>query len=82
MLKNLIASSRLEIAFEGRPKGYKTPNYKVFKYEHSKGLIVLFELEVRRIKRYIPPYAEYDHLEVDRTDCLPLSGCVQDIWKT
>jgi hypothetical protein len=30
-LRNLIASSRLEIAFEGRPKGYRTPNYNVYR---------------------------------------------------
>jgi len=36
--RNLIASSRLEIAFDGRPKGYKIPNYKIYKYEDSKGL--------------------------------------------
>jgi hypothetical protein len=75
--RNLIASSRLEIAFEGKPKGYKVPNYKIYKYEHSKGFEVLFELEVRLIKRYIPPNTEYDHLEVERTDYLPLVGCVQ-----
>jgi len=44
--QNLIASSRLEIASEGRPKGYKTPNYKIYKYVHSKGLVLLFELEM------------------------------------
>jgi hypothetical protein len=26
--RNLIANSRFEIAFEGRPKGYKAPNCK------------------------------------------------------
>ena len=63
--------------FEGRPKGYKTPNYKIYKYKHSKGLVALFELEVLHIKRYIPPNMENDHLEIERTDYLPLSGCIQ-----
>jgi hypothetical protein len=56
--RNLISSSRLEIVFEGRPKGYRTPNYKVYKYEHSQGLVVVFEVEVRRVKRYVPPNCE------------------------
>jgi hypothetical protein len=30
--RNLIAESRLEIAFAGRPKGFKVPNYKVYRY--------------------------------------------------
>jgi hypothetical protein len=63
--------------FEGRPKGYKTPNYKVYKYEHSQGLVVVFEVEVRRVKRYVPPNCEYDSLEIERTDYLPLYGCIQ-----
>lgn len=50
--RNLITSSRLEIAFEGRPRGHKTPNCKVYNYEHFQGLVVLLELEVRHIKRY------------------------------
>jgi hypothetical protein len=29
--RNLIASSRLKVAFEGRPRGYKTSNYKIYK---------------------------------------------------
>jgi len=29
--RNLIAESRLEIAFAGRPKGYKVPNQKIYK---------------------------------------------------
>jgi hypothetical protein len=68
---NLIASSRLEIAFEGRPSGFKSPNYKVYKYEYSQGLVVIFEVEVRRVKRYIPPGSDYDSLEIERTDFLP-----------
>jgi hypothetical protein len=74
--RSLIASSGLEVAFEGRPKGYTIPNYKIYKYELSKGL-VLFALDVRLIKHYILPKAAYDYLEVERTDYLPLVGYVQ-----
>jgi hypothetical protein len=28
------------IVFEGRPRGYKTPNYKVYKYEYSQYWVV------------------------------------------
>lgn len=75
--RNLIASSLLEIAFEGKPKGYRTPIYKVYKYEHSQYLVVLFEVEVRLVRRYISSKCEYDHLEIERADYLPLYGCVQ-----
>jgi hypothetical protein len=67
-LCNLVSNSRLEIAFEGRPKGYKSPNYKVYKYEYSQGLVVIFEVEVHRVRRYIPPNCDYDPLEIERTD--------------
>ena len=69
--------SRLEIAFAGKPKGYKVPNYKIFKYEHSEGLSIAFEVETRLIKRYIPPHSEFDLVEVEWTDFLPLTGCAQ-----
>ena len=29
---NLVVDSRLEIAFAGRPKGFKVPNCKIYKY--------------------------------------------------
>jgi len=32
---------------------------------------------MRLIKRYIPPQSEFDLIEVERTDFLPLSGCTQ-----
>jgi len=60
--RNLIASSRLEIAFEGRPRGHKTPNYKVYNFEHFQGLVVLSELEVRHISPKTltwPSYMDY-----------------------
>jgi len=65
----------LEIAFAGQPKRYKVPNFKIYKYEHSEGLSVVFEVETRLIKRYIPPHCEFEVLEIERTDYLPLSGC-------
>ncbi len=73
--RNLVAESRLEIAFAGRPKGYKVPNLKIYKYEHSEGLAVVFDVETRLIKRYIPPYCDFDLLEIERTDSVPLMGC-------
>ena len=53
------------------------PNCKIYKYEHLEGLEVVFEVETRLIKRYIPVYCEFDVLEVERTDFLPLLGCTQ-----
>jgi hypothetical protein len=75
--RNLIAESRLEIAVAGKPRGFKIPNYKVYKYEHSEGLAVVFEVETRLIKRHISPYSDFDLIEVERTDYLPLTGCAQ-----
>jgi hypothetical protein len=49
----------------------------VYKYEHSEGLAVVFEVETRLIKRYIPPHFILDLLEIERTDYLPLAGCAQ-----
>jgi len=53
------------------------PNYKIYKYEHSEGVAVVFEVETRLIKRCIPPHCDFGLLEIKRTDCLPLSGCAQ-----
>ena len=74
---NLTVESRLEIAFVGKPRGLKVPNHKLYKCELSEGLAVVFEVEMRLIKRYIPSHCDFDVLEVDRTDFLPLSGCTQ-----
>jgi hypothetical protein len=74
---NLVVESRLEIAFAGRPKGLKVPHCKVYKYEHSEGLSVVFEVETRLIRRYIPPHCDFDLIKIERTDYLPLSGCAQ-----
>jgi hypothetical protein len=75
--RNLTVESRLEIAFVGKPKGLKVPNHKLYKYELAEGLAVVFEVETRLIKRYIPPHCDSDVLEVERTDFVPLSGCTQ-----
>jgi len=40
--RNLVAESRLEIAFAVRQKGFRVPNYKIYKYEHLQGLAVVF----------------------------------------
>ena len=72
---NLTVESRLEIAFVGRPKGIKVPNSKLLKYEHAEGLAVVFEVQTRLIKRYIPSNSDYEVLEVERTDYVPLTGC-------
>jgi len=67
----------VEIAFAGKPKELKIPNHKLYKYELSEGLAVVFEVETRLIKRYIPPHCDFDVLEVERIDYVPLSGCTQ-----
>ena len=72
---HLNVESRVEIAFVGKPRKYRVPNYKIYKYEHSEGLAITFETHV--IKRYIPPNSEFDLVEVERTDFVPLSGCTQ-----
>jgi len=41
-LRNLIAESWLEIVFAARPTGFKAPNYKIYMYEHSEGLAVVW----------------------------------------
>ena len=75
--RNLVVESRLEIAFVRRPKGFRIPNCKIYKYEHSEGLAVVFEVETRLIKRYIPPHCDFDLLKVELTDYLALSGCTR-----
>jgi hypothetical protein len=74
---NLKVEFRLKIAFVGRPKSYKVPNYNIYKYESTEGLTVVFEVETRLIKRYVPPHSEFDLVEVERTDYVPLIGCTQ-----
>jgi hypothetical protein len=67
----LAADSRLEIAFVGRPVGFQAPSYNIYKYEPSAALSVLFEVEVRVIRRYINPEYEYVIVEIERTDYIP-----------
>jgi len=74
---NLVVESRLEIAFAGKPKRYKVPNCNLFKFEHSEGLTIVSEVETRLIKRCIPPHGEFDLIEIERTDYVPLTGCTQ-----
>lgn len=62
IFRNLISESRLEIDLAGRPRGFKVPNYKIYKYEHLGGLAVVFEVETRLIKRYITPHCDFDLL--------------------
>lgn len=66
----LVADSRLEIAFVGHPIGFQAPSHKMYKYEPSALLTVVFEVEVRILRRFIHPGYAYDVLEIERTDCL------------
>ena len=45
----------MKLHLPGRPKGFKVPNYKVYRYEHAEGLDVDFEVETRLIKLIICP---------------------------
>jgi hypothetical protein len=74
---NLTVESRLEIAFAGRPRGYKVPNSTIYKYAHSEGVAVVFEIETRLITWYVPPHSVFDLIEVEQTDSLLLTGCTQ-----
>jgi hypothetical protein len=57
---HLNVDSRLEIAFAGKPRGYKVRNYNIYKYDNSEGLAIAFEVETRVIRRYVPPNSEFD----------------------
>ncbi|PNF43731.1 hypothetical protein B7P43_G14069 [Cryptotermes secundus] len=54
----------------GKPSGFQAPSYKVYKYELSEGLSVIFEVEVRIIRRFLGPGYLYE-LNIERTDFLP-----------
>jgi hypothetical protein len=79
--QNLEIDSRLEIGFEGKPRGFKVPSFAVYNHQSEHG-IVIFEVETRVTARYIPPGAEYSELEIERTDFLNYyvyeSGVKQD----
>ena len=73
--RNLAVDSRLELVFAGKPKKYKVPCYKIYKYERTEGTGVVFEVETRLIKRFIPLHCEFEVVEIERTDFVPLVGC-------
>jgi hypothetical protein len=52
--ENLEIDSRLEIVFEGKPRGFEAPSYKVFTNETSSGTVI-FDVETRVIERFIAP---------------------------
>jgi hypothetical protein len=68
----LAVDSRVEIASVRRPKSYQAPSYRIYKYEASEALTVIFEEEVRIIHRYINP--GYHYAERETAYGLPL-GC-------
>jgi uncharacterized protein (DUF736 family) len=65
--RNLEVDSKLEIVFKGKPKGFEAPSHAVFTHNSEYGLVI-FEVETRITSRYIPPGAEYQELEIERTD--------------
>jgi hypothetical protein len=67
--RNLEVDSRLEIVFKGRPKGFAAQSHAVFTHNAEYGSVI-FEVEIRITARYIPPGAEYQELEIERTDFL------------
>jgi hypothetical protein len=71
--EHLGVDSRLDIAFEGKPRGFEAPSYKVFTNETPAGTVI-FDVETRLIERFIAPGFEYQDLEIERTDYLPTYG--------
>jgi hypothetical protein len=67
----LAVDSRLEITFVGKPHRFQAPSYKVYRCEVSEGLCVMFEVEVRIIRRFVSPGFIYEKLDIERTDFLP-----------
>jgi hypothetical protein len=67
----LAADSRLEITFVGKPVGFQGPSFKVYRYESSEGLCVIFEVELRIIRRFISPGYCFEELDIERTDPFP-----------
>jgi hypothetical protein len=59
----------LEFAFEGKPKGFQAPSYKIFTNKNLNGTVV-FDVETRIVQRYITPGCTYNNLEIERTDFL------------
>jgi hypothetical protein len=71
--EHLEVDSRLEIAFEGKPRGSEALSYKVFTNKTASGTVI-FDVETRLIERFIAPGFEYQDLETERTDYLPTYG--------
>jgi hypothetical protein len=67
--RNLEIDSRLKIVFKGKPKGFEAPSHSVYIHQSEYGLVI-FQVETRITARYIPPGAEYQELEFERTDFL------------
>jgi hypothetical protein len=67
----LAVDSRLDITIADKPSGFQAPSFKIYKYELSEGLSVIFEVEVRIIRRFISPEYLYEELDKERTDFLP-----------
>jgi hypothetical protein len=71
--KHLEVDSRLELAFEGTPKGFQAPSYKIFTNENPNGTVV-FDVETSIVQTYITPGCAYKDLEIERTDFLCTYG--------
>lgn len=67
--RNLETDSRLEVAFEGNPKGFAVPSHSVYNYQ-STDVILISELETQIGARCIPLGEEYEDVEVECTDFL------------
>jgi hypothetical protein len=74
--QRLEVDSRLEIAFEGKPKGFVVPSYRVYNHRSQYGLVI-FQLETRVVSRYIRPDEEYKDFEIERTDFM--NFCFENI---
>jgi hypothetical protein len=57
--QHLEVDARLETAFEGKPKGFQAPSYKVFTNESSNGMVV-FDAETRVVQWYMTPGCTYN----------------------
>jgi hypothetical protein len=50
-------------------QNFEVPSFAVYNHESEYGKVI-FEVETRVTSRYIPPGAEYNELEIERTDFL------------
>jgi hypothetical protein len=67
----LAVNSRMEITFVGKPHGFQAPSHKVYRYELSEGLCVVFEVGLRVIRRFMARGVIYEELDIERIDSLP-----------